>query len=291
VRDAISGEYVERGNHEQANIYLSLQHVDEDKPRPFTSAYEAATEIEKDGIKEFYIRWAINPNAVQGAGFLLVSAQDVDGTKIPLFVEGSKQQPVRYDVNIGGNITVAAQTYSTEDIAYEETAFVAQFILSCQDKSLRDAQLRCSLVLREGNDFKTIASLLPAATHDNGDYSISFSTEHGSAPSGDYIFRCFREIDRKRALEMRETQEKKRRLAEELKQFEEGISDNSTEIKNEEPKAAIEDSLEPLFTISHKHSAPYTGRLPLRTEYLAFLLFGSAFLLISFKKKNYIPTK
>jgi len=149
------------------------------------------------------------------------------------------------------------------------------------------------LVLREGSNLKTIATLLPAATHDNGDYSISFATEHSSTPSGDYIFRCYREIDRKRALELKETQEKKRRIAEELKQFEEGGAENSTQTEKteEEQKVAIEDTLEPLFTITHKHSAPYTGRLPLRTEYLAFLLFGAAFLLISYRKKNYIPVK
>jgi len=288
VKDAISNHYIERGSDEQANVYLALQHKDEDRARPFTSALEAASEVETGGVKEFVINWAINPNAVQGPGFLTVSAKDADGNHVPLFAEGSNKQPVRFDVTIGGSISVDSRTYSTSEATFAETAFVVQFTLACQEKSLRDAQLRCSVVYND--ESKPLLSALPAATNDEGVYSISWSLPHKDAPSGSYDVKCYRETDRKRALEAKELQDKKRRLEAELKQFEDtGVHKNATDA-DDQKETSIEDTLAPLFVIHLSHSAAYTGRIPLRTEMIAALVLGALFFFASYKKKIYIPT-
>jgi len=285
VKDIVSGQYVEKGSDEQANIYLSLQHKDEDRGRPFTSAVQAATEtVNADGSKEFVINWAINPNAVQGPGTLLLSAKDADGHQLPLFKEGSKKQPVKFEVTIGGNISVESTTYSTSESTYKETVFVAQFKLACQEKSLRDAQLRCSVVYTD--ETAPVVSLLPVATNEEGVYSVSWTLPHDNAPSGDYTLKFYRETDRKRALEAKELQEKRRRMEEELKQFEEEGKNATQQALND---ASVEETLQPLFFITIRHSAPYTGKIPLRTELLAALVFGGLFFFASYKKKQYLP--
>ena len=147
MKDAVSGQYVEKGGDEQANVYLSLQHKDEERGRPFVSAVQSATEAGEAGKKEFVINWAINPNAVQGPGSLIVSAKDADGNHLPLYMEGSKKKSVHFDVTIGGNISVESTTYSTSESTYSETAFIVEFKLACQEKSLRYLSLSRSLFL------------------------------------------------------------------------------------------------------------------------------------------------
>eukprot|EP01087_Luapelamoeba_hula_P004808 TRINITY_DN1477_c0_g1_i1.p1 TRINITY_DN1477_c0_g1~~TRINITY_DN1477_c0_g1_i1.p1 ORF type:complete len:1004 (+),score=192.45 TRINITY_DN1477_c0_g1_i1:187-3198(+) len=291
LKDAVTGQRVTKGNTDNANVYLSLQHQDEDKTtRSFASTNEPATEVVgADGKSSFYIKWAINPNAVQGQGYLALSAQDADGNRAPLYVEGSKSTPVRYDVNIGGNITVHSETYSTSDVAYEQTAFVAQFTLSCQDKQLRNAQLQCSVHPAGASaSSPALVELLPVATSRFGAYAVSFTLPHAEVPSGEYVFRCYREVDRRRAAEAKELLEKKRRIAEELKQFGEHSSSSSSSSTDSAGAGAVGTALEPLFSISLRHSAPYTGRLPVRTEYLALALFGAVFFYASYQKKLYV---
>lgn len=294
VKDAVSGKFVERGENALANVYLSLQHRFENRPKPFVSAHEAAvqqsttttTTSPQGDAKEFVIRWAINPNAVRGPGFLTLAAQDADGNQVQLFKEDGKT-PVRYDVTIGGDINVTSSAHTTADFYHEATAFVVQFSLSCQDKSLKDAQLRCSV--QYAGD--AVAALLPVATNPNGEYSVSWVVPHSAAPSGQYAFRCFREVDRKLALEARQLEEKKRQREEELKQFDDQYAAESaqaTAAADEEKQLDVEEALQPLFVITVSHSAPYTGKLPVRPEVLALVLFGSVFFLVSYQKKHYL---
>jgi hypothetical protein len=88
-------------------------------------------------LQVFVIEWAINPNAVQGAGVLSLSAQDADGNVIDLH-DATTKKPVQLDVTVGGDIQVEHVSYSTSDAAtYRETAFVIQFGLTCQNESLK----------------------------------------------------------------------------------------------------------------------------------------------------------
>lgn len=86
--------------------------------------------------QEYLIQWAINPNAVQGAGVLSLSVQDADGNSVDLLNESTKK-PVQLEVTVGGDIQVEHATYSTADASHRETAFVIQFALSCQNESLQ----------------------------------------------------------------------------------------------------------------------------------------------------------
>jgi len=80
VRDALSNQYlVASSSIEAANVYLSLSHQ-EKSGRVTRSAHVPATSSDKD----FTISWTINPNAVQGAGIVTISAQDVDGNSIAI---------------------------------------------------------------------------------------------------------------------------------------------------------------------------------------------------------------
>jgi len=285
VKDTLSGRYVSKGQNEQANVYLLLKHADEVRGRPFVSVNQPADEaLNAKGDSEFVIEWAINPNAVQGAGVLSLSAHDADGNPIDLFNDTSKK-PVQFDITVGGDIEIEHSIYSTPDgYLYRETSFVLQFGLSCLKKNLTNAQLRASIY----RDSQLVVSLLPVATGEDGLYSVSWSVSHDAAPSGEYTFKFFREVDRKRAIEMHEFQEKKRKRGEQLKQLEEGIKNpqaDSSEV------FIVEDIVSPLFEISHKHVAPSTSKFSIRVEVILAILLGGVFLAISYQKKHYLATK
>jgi hypothetical protein len=287
VKDVLSGSYISVGENEQANVYLSLKHVDETKGRPFVSANEAATEeVNEKGVKEFVIQWAINPNAVQGAGVLSLSAQDADGNVVELS-DVTTGKPVQLEVTVGGDIQVEHSSYSTSDATtYRETAFVVQFGLSCQNESLTNAQLRASVY----RDEQLVLSLLPVSTSEEGLYSVSWGSAHDASPSGLYKLKFFREVDRKRAVEAHEFQEKKKKREEQLKQLEEGseVAAAQDDVKEE---LIVENIVSPLFEISHSHVAPSTSKLPIRAEVILAFLLGGAFLAISYQKKHYLATK
>jgi len=288
LKDMISKQYVEKGSNQLGigNVYLSLKHKDEHRHRPFTSAHEAAQQIiNNKGEKEYVIHWSINPNAVQGEGFLTVSAEGADNENIDLYTEDNK--PVHIEVKIGGDIHAQAITFSTSESNTKETAIIAQFELSCQNKSLKDAQLKGSLYKGDSSDI-ILFSGLPVATNEDGKYSVGFGVNHDMLPSGKYKWKFYREVDRKRAIEARELMEKKRLRDEQLKAAEGG------EVTAKEEVSAlpdIESTLKPLFEISFYHTAPSTGKLPIRPEIIVALILGGIFFAISYQKKHYIPLK
>lgn len=109
----------------------------------------------------------------------------------------------------------------------------------------RNAQLRASVY----KDDRLVASLLPVATSDDGVYSVSWGSTHDASPSGQYKLKFFREVDRKRAIETHEFQEKKKKREEELRQLEEGAAT----VQEEAKEFVVEDIVSPLFEISHNH--------------------------------------
>jgi len=176
-------------------------------------------------------------------------------------------------VNIGGKIDVKEVTYSQVIPNTEQTAFVVELSLSCQNKSLKEAQLRCSVVPENGG--APLITSLPVATNDEkGTYSVSWVLPHDHAPSGKYLLQFYREVDRKRALENREHREKQRRREEDLKRLSQG---SIGEVNEAVPSKDIEEELAPLFVVSLLHDAPSTGKLPVRTEVLVLFALGAAF--------------
>ncbi|KAL6080071.1 hypothetical protein QOT17_000457 [Balamuthia mandrillaris] len=287
VKDAISGKLVEQGDNEQANVYLSLQHVDEEQAgATYTSTFEPASQGLNPQTEEpeFVIRWTINPNAVRGAGYLTISATDADGKQLTLLSEEDKK-PFSTAVTIGGDIDVAHEAYTTSDFALDATAFIVNFNLSCQAKPLKDAQLRVSVSLLDGSNDAS-SRVLPASiavATGGSSYSASWTVPHESAPTGNYRLNFFREVDRKRALDVKESQLKKKRREQELA--------GETPSVEELSEVEIEETLAPLFTITLHHDAPATSKLPIRTDLLVALLLGVVFFLVSYQKKQYQTKK
>lgn len=120
----------------------------------------------------------------------------------------------------------------------------------------RNAQLRAS-VYRDGQQ---VASFLPVATNDEGVYSVSWGGPHDATPSGVYTLKFFREVDRKRAVDAHEFQEKRKKREEQLKQLEEGSETAQEETAQEE--LIVENIVSPLFEISHSHVVCHLPSLP-----------------------------
>jgi len=97
---------------------------------------------------------------------------------------------VEYKVNIGGNIAVSATSSTVSSLIVEETTFVVEFTLSCQDKRLKDALLRANVVYG-GQVLKTI----PVVTTADGVYSVSWTEDHNKVSSGKYTLEFYREVD------------------------------------------------------------------------------------------------
>jgi hypothetical protein len=185
VRDALSNQYVTASSSvETATVYLSLSHQ-EKSGRVVRSAHVPATSSDKD----FTISWSINPNAVQGAGIVTISAQDADGNPIAIHDAQSKKA-VEYNVNIGGHIVVSAKSSTVSSLLVEETTFVVQFTLSCQDKRLKDALLKANVVY--GGE---VLTAIPVVTTPDGTYSVSWTEDHTKVRSGKYTLEFYREVD------------------------------------------------------------------------------------------------
>jgi hypothetical protein len=259
LRDSVSKKTVVAT--ERSNVFLSLKHQQQSgRSRTFTSTVQPATHFfDSNGKPQgFLIKWSINPNAVKGAGFLTISAQDADGSNILVYKDGAKEE-VQFKVNIGGEIDVKWNFYTTKDTLLEETAFIVEFNLSCQERRLKDAQLRCTVVRQDLNDKSVSEEMfqLPVALSAEGLYEVSWTVPHKNARSGEYHFQFFREVDRLRS----ETTEKKG-------------SDSEEPVK-------------PLVEITAQFQAPSSGSLPFRTEFFVVLALGALFFGVNYKKSKY----
>jgi hypothetical protein len=263
VRDRLSDKTVHAGTF--GNVYLSLQHKYENRPLPFISAHEAASQYRSaSGEPEgFLFKWSINPNAVQGEGSVSLSAQDADGNKIPIYQKDKKEEMTQ-SVNIGGDIKVDSREYNTQQPGTIDTAFVVDFAMSCKDKPLKDAQLRCTVSYDSGSGPTELLRLPVAINNDKGRYSVSWVTEHLASPTGEYVLQFYRETDRLRATEQKEFLEKKAR-------------------KEGEEVSKAEVDLKPLFEIRVPHQVVKLGQLPVKPEFLSLLFLATAFGWIIFK--------
>jgi len=256
VKDTLTGKPVFAGKTESATIFLELKHQQTGKDRTFISTVQPASHYFDllGNPQGFVINWVINPNAVRGAGILTVVAHDVDGNSLPLYEEKEKKA-VSLNVNIGGNIDVS---HNAHNFALETTAttFFVDFTLTCQDKSLKNAQLR-SLVSFKKEDDETFEELfhLPVATNNVGTYETSWTVPHAQAPTGQYKLEFFREVDSLRA------EDKTKKESEDIK---------------------------PLFQLTIPHTAAPTGQLPVRTEFVAIILLAAAFGAISLQRSKYL---
>lgn len=276
IQDALTKKLVKAGK--RGNVFLLLQHKDEERSKAFTSSTQPAVQV-GDG---FSLTFTVDPNAIQGPGILALIAQGADENQIPLYKEGSKKEEIKYDVTVGGKIDVEPQTFTqastTSKLAslFHETSFVVAFSLSCQGKTLRDAILKCNVSTK--SSFGRLEPLfsVPVATNSQGVYSTSWILPQ-LQPSTDYLLQCYREIDRLRAIETKEYKEKKKRRE---------LGEDQAGTVEEEPLV-----LNPFFEITVNHKANDSFKLPIRTEVLITSLLAAAFVAVYFKMTTYTTAK
>lgn len=229
VKDSVSGKYLTRGDSsEESNVFLLLQHTQGGSPA-FTSATVPATYTDDS----FIINWKITPNAVRGPGILVLSARGADGKDIPLSDAEGKEY--RLNINVGGDIDVKKNTYSTNNPDTAQTAIVATFSLSCRGNPLDNAELVANL--RVGS--KEVARNLHVSSSSDGLYEVSWTGPHKSAPGGHYTLDVFRETDKARVVES---------------------------------KGAI--TLEPLFSVELDHEGIGSSEFPIAPEIIIVVLLG-----------------
>ena len=203
----------------------------------------------------FVINWAINPNAVRGDGELVVAAEDARQGSHPIF--SAPGESVKYKVHTGGDISVKSQTFSTE--VGDESAFIVDFGLDCNGKTLNDARLRATVSLAK--DGKLVPVVRAAVATTEGRYQASWTAKN--AASGNYVLQFYRETDLARAQELRNQRLKQRSATE---------------------SSDIEQEVTPLFKVEVQHQATPKPILPVRTEVFVLGVLLLAYLAISSQK-------
>lgn len=236
VSDSLTGSSVSVGS--QGGVFLNVYHSSEND-KSFLST-KLPAEQEGDVL---VINWKVNPNAVSGAGRLVLVAEGPGGDEIPLLVAGKQ---FTSNVNIGGEIKEDVLTFSTDDFYSSQTAFIVQFELSCNNVLLHDVKLR-AIVFYEGEE---IGSTPVGVSGDK--YLASWNSLHLEAQSGTYAVKFYREADQQRASDNEEW--KQRQLRD--KQREAELSGE----KFDEAKflASLESvEVEPLFSVSLPHRVSF----------------------------------
>jgi len=260
LKDTISERTVTASEKAFGNVFLTLQHPTTDDSRPFVSVKEAAV-MEGD---YFVINWVINPNAVRGVGELVVAAEDPrQGTHAIFSAPG---ESVKYKVHIGGEISVKSQTFSTE--VGDESAFIVDFGLDCNGKTLNDAHLRATVSLKK--DGKLVPVVRAAVATTEGRYQASWTAKN--AASGQYVLQFYRETDLARAQELRNQRERKQR------------KDSAPGTGATSESSDIEQEVTPLFKVEVQHEATPKPVLPVRTEVFVLGVLLLAYLAISSQK-------
>ncbi|KNC50519.1 uncharacterized protein AMSG_00680 [Thecamonas trahens ATCC 50062] len=246
-------------------MYLVISHDDAVRAgRRFVSVRERATA--RDAADGFAISWTINPNAVQGDGILEVAAYDAAGTQLPVYKPNSENK-VEYPIVIGGEIKVTSEPYSFDAERRDTTVFVSEFSLGCQGKKLANAQLRCS-VFKVVDGAKAELFQVPVALGASNDaYQVSFAVPTPDA-AGDYELAFYREVDRVRAAEQADHAARAAARA--------GTDFDPASIP----------AVEPMFSIAVNHAGSSPFQLPVRTEFVAFVIASAIFALIASRRHN-----
>jgi len=179
IRDTVAGSLLTNGRASKAFLYLTQS----DGATEFVSTRKEAVSNEDD---EFEINWLINVNAIPGPGKVAIVVAELDGAEKINFGHS-------FDVNIGGTIETNHKAFITSTAVSAETAFLAEFKLSCRDKVLVNPQLRCVVSYTDGKSaFKEVLRL-KVASNDIGDASVSWTAAHAKSPSGKYRLSFYRE--------------------------------------------------------------------------------------------------
>jgi len=179
IRDTVAGSLLSNGRASKAFLYLTQT----DGTTEFVSTKKEAVSNDED---EFEIDWSINVNSIPGKGKVSIVVAELDGDVKINFGQS-------FDVNIGGTIETNNQAFITSTAVSAETAFLAEFTLSCRDKILISPQLRCVVPYSNGKSAFTDILKLKVASNNDGKASVSWTQPHSNSPSGKYRLSFYRE--------------------------------------------------------------------------------------------------
>merc|ERR1711916_60267 len=100
-------------------------------------------------------------------------------------------------INVGGEIDVKKTTKTTDNPDTIATAIVGHFVLTCEGKSLDNAELVAAL--RRGSE--VIAEDLLVSSTADGVYEVSWDAPHKQLSEGHYTWDVYRETDKSRVVE------------------------------------------------------------------------------------------
>jgi translocon-associated protein (TRAP) delta subunit len=222
--------------------------------QPFTSVKEPAELVHG----ELSIDWHVDPNAVRGDAFFTLVVEDPAGGQHPLV--STEGEPLRFNVNIGGEIDVEFTGVSKAEEHSRGTVFAVEFSLSCNDEPLSGAKL--SVEVGESTEAIAVAGV-------GEKYSVSWMVPHHAAPTGDYEVRVFRDVDRARAADIDAARLKAARQEQREKELAGGAVVDDVQIEKTH--------VDPLFVRSIHHDSLTTFSLPIRTQWLVLFFFGFVF--------------
>jgi len=266
--DSVSSSVVTQGN--VAKFSLRILNKD-DAGNSFTSVKVPAVQDESNP-DVLSIVWPVNPNAATGQATLLLSAESVDGNDIPLRARDSDAL-IQQSIDIIGEINFEASTYSTSSPSAVETGFVVDFRLLSQGKILEGARLKAAVVYR-GQQLL----FAPVALGPDGRYSVSWSSPHSKAKSGEYRVDFYRESDLQRQQEKLDAIDRDLKNAQREAELNGVAFDDSAFVK-----AASAVVSTPLSSLSFYHTQA-TPIIPFNAEWFAFVFFTGAFVWSYLKK-------
>ena len=266
--DSISSKVVTQGNH--AKFSLRILNKD-DAGNSFTTVKVAAVQDDSNA-DVLAINWPVNPNAATGAATLLVSAESVDGNDIALLARDSDDL-IQHQIEIIGEITFESSTFSTSTASMLETGFVVEFKLLSLGKTLEGARLKAAVVY---NGERLLSS--PVAIGPNGRYSVSWTSSHSKAKSGEYRIEFYRESDLQRQQEKLDAIDRDLKNAQREAELNGSSFDDSAFVK-----AASAIVSTPISSLSFYHNQA-VSTVPVNAEWLAFVLLTSGFVWSYYKK-------
>ena len=167
------------------------------------------------------------------------------------------QKKNQYNVDVGGEITVTHEVYTTPNDDSVDSVFVVEASLFSKGKRLHGADLSCEVVGPSGSFPAVVAS-----TSDEATYLVSFKASHENLPSGSYNLQFFREVDVVAAQQAADFEAKAAAKAAALGQ---------------KASAASAVDVSPLFEITVDHAGAENTNSLIASQYVAIIGFVALF--------------
>jgi prenyltransferase beta subunit len=178
LRDEVSKKSVVSGSHSAVSVSLTSD--------GFESASAKAV---ADSKGRFDLTLDVDANAARGKGDVTITAAGVDESIVTILRTDS-EKAARYPVNVGGEITVDSESFSTSSSEATTTSFILTFSLACDKQALKNARLTGAITTKNSTGASVVHHFgqplndVPVAQDGEGKYSLSFSLPHDEFSSG-----------------------------------------------------------------------------------------------------------